>query len=411
MNAQHEFVYDPNINVIPGSPDSTITIASDLLDGIEELFQDDNESVVNNISELPIYFDDGVVVNNEVELFTKSGELRKRKKYLTSVEMRKKIKLDLEKDRQGVLPGCDKENCQKQCYRKITEERRFDVNFQYWNMTWKERRVFILSTCQCVDVKTRKNTELTNFINALKFYITDDQGIKIQVCKPFFLTTLGFKKTNDRVLDILRHYPNGQVEAPDDLRGKKPTKKSLFLYYLTFCHHFVFPRVSSRNHTRYNAFKDSFKEAKEKARRAQITSDLSSADEQPKRSLGSAKKKYLPPPTFSENSDADDSDKTFSPHANHDCNMIQKKVINTNIHDQNDFIEWLTDDLVGNTDSSSVVMPVTPTKNIASTSALTEMKCPDDITSNNPISFSIAIPPVTPTSGNYDDFQNLLKHL
>ncbi|KAL5239059.1 hypothetical protein ACI65C_006469 [Semiaphis heraclei] len=226
MNAQHEFVYDPNINVIPGSPDSTITIASDLLDGIEELFQDDNESVVNNISELPIYFDDGVVVNNEVELFTKSGELRKRKKYLTSVEMRKKIKLDLEKDRHGVLPGCDKENCQKQCYRKITEERRFDVNFQYWNMTWKERRVFILSTCQCVDVKTRKNTELTNRKNALKFYITDDQGIKIQVCKPFFLTTLGFKKTNDRVLDILRHYPNGQVEAPDDLRGKKPTKKN-----------------------------------------------------------------------------------------------------------------------------------------------------------------------------------------
>lgn len=33
-------------------------------------------------------------------------------------------------------------------------------------------------------------------------------------------------------------------------------------------------------------------------------------------------------------------------------------------------IEWITDDLVDNTDSSSVVMPVTPTNNIASTSAL-----------------------------------------
>lgn len=39
MNTQHEVVYDPNINVIPGSPDSTTTIASDLLDGIEELIQ------------------------------------------------------------------------------------------------------------------------------------------------------------------------------------------------------------------------------------------------------------------------------------------------------------------------------------------------------------------------------------
>lgn len=89
---------------------------------------------------------------------------------------------------------------------------------------------------------------------------------------------------------------------------------------------------------------DSLKEAKEKAKRAQLTSDLSSADEQPKRSYGSAKKKYVPPPTFSENSgnsqllltkcwiyyklnilfyilDAD-SDKTFSPRGNHDCNSI-----------------------------------------------------------------------------------------
>lgn len=36
MNASNEFVYDPNINVIPGSPDSTTT---DLLDGIEELIK------------------------------------------------------------------------------------------------------------------------------------------------------------------------------------------------------------------------------------------------------------------------------------------------------------------------------------------------------------------------------------
>jgi len=39
-----------------------------------------------------------------------------------------------------------------------------------------------------------------------------------------FFNHFRVKKTNDRVLDVLlRHYPNGQVEAPDDLRGKKPT--------------------------------------------------------------------------------------------------------------------------------------------------------------------------------------------
>jgi len=50
-----------------------------------------------------------------------------------------------------------------------------------------------------VDVKTRKNTESTNRKNSLKLYITDDRDNKIQVCRPFFLTTLDFKKTNDRV--------------------------------------------------------------------------------------------------------------------------------------------------------------------------------------------------------------------
>lgn len=49
MNAQHEFVYDPNINVIPGSPDSTITIASDLLDGIEKLIQGKIVKLYNKI--------------------------------------------------------------------------------------------------------------------------------------------------------------------------------------------------------------------------------------------------------------------------------------------------------------------------------------------------------------------------
>lgn len=43
--------------------------------------------MLNDISQLLIYFKNGVVVNDEVELFTKSGELKKRKKYLASVKI------------------------------------------------------------------------------------------------------------------------------------------------------------------------------------------------------------------------------------------------------------------------------------------------------------------------------------
>jgi hypothetical protein len=73
---------------------------------------------------------------------------------------------------------------------------------------------------------------LGNRKNSLKLYVNDDRGIKIQVCKPFFLTTLGFKKTNDRVLDTLRHYFNDQLEAFDDFRGIKSTKKYLYKHLI-----------------------------------------------------------------------------------------------------------------------------------------------------------------------------------
>ncbi|KAL5239408.1 hypothetical protein ACI65C_006818 [Semiaphis heraclei] len=91
-------------------------------------------------------------------------------------------------------------------------------------------------------------------------------------------------------------YKNGQCAWP-----KKYIKnKNKYIERRTATNALEFDFYSARKLNTEKAI-DSFKEAKEKARRAQITSDLSSADEQPKRSLGSAKKKYLPPPTFSEN--------------------------------------------------------------------------------------------------------------
>jgi len=37
-----------------------------------------------------------------------------------------------------------------------------------------------------------------------------------------FLTTLGFKKTNDRVLNVLVSTPKGQITPTSDKRGKHP---------------------------------------------------------------------------------------------------------------------------------------------------------------------------------------------
>lgn len=54
----------------------------------------------------------------------------------------------------------------------------------------------------------RKNTGFANRKNTLKSYLK--------------------KKTNDCVLDVLRHSPNGQIETYDDCRGTKTTEKYLY---------------------------------------------------------------------------------------------------------------------------------------------------------------------------------------
>ncbi|KAL5239165.1 hypothetical protein ACI65C_006575 [Semiaphis heraclei] len=79
-------------------------------------------------------------------------------------------------------------------------------------------------------------------------------------------------------------YKNGQCAWP-----KKYIKnKNKYIERRTATNALEFDFYSARKLNTEKAI-DSFKEAKEKARRAQITSDLSSADEQPKRSLGLAK--------------------------------------------------------------------------------------------------------------------------
>lgn len=49
--------------------------------------------------------------------------------------MQKKIKIRLGKKSARGVTGYNKQNCQKQFFEKIKEERRSDVNFQYWNKT------------------------------------------------------------------------------------------------------------------------------------------------------------------------------------------------------------------------------------------------------------------------------------
>ncbi|KAF0690079.1 Uncharacterized protein FWK35_00037667, partial [Aphis craccivora] len=224
MNNENDepFFYDPNLLVVPASPNSTETL-------------DDLDAIID-IAALPMHFDDGFVIenvdpahdntstsnNSENESYTKRGQIRKRKKYNTSPKTRKEKKIELMKYKHTILPGCEHDKCRNKCTQKITENRRIEINKQYWEMNWSERKSYILNTCERFDVKSHKNNENCKRLNSLKLFLYDEFDVRMQVCKPFFLTTLGFKKTNDRVLNVLVSTPKGQITPTSDKRGKHP---------------------------------------------------------------------------------------------------------------------------------------------------------------------------------------------
>lgn len=181
-----------------------------------------------DINSLPVVFEDGfecneneISISEEEEMYTKFGDVRKRKKYAISISSRKQKKIEQQKKNHVVQLGCDRETCRLKCILNIIENRRKDINYQYWEMNWQDRRSFVHSTCESSETNTNSKNEITKRKNVFKFFLTNSDGLRIQVCKPFFLSTLGFKKTNDRVLDVLRCTPKGKIKPYIDGRGRQ----------------------------------------------------------------------------------------------------------------------------------------------------------------------------------------------
>lgn len=59
----------------------------------------------------------------------------------------------------------------------------------------------------------------------VKYHLKDGNAKLQEVCKGFFLTTLGYKTTNDRFVHYtLNNTKKGDIGSPSDQRGKQPSK-------------------------------------------------------------------------------------------------------------------------------------------------------------------------------------------
>ncbi|XP_065677369.1 uncharacterized protein LOC124808549 [Hydra vulgaris] len=150
--------------------------------------------------------------------FTKKGTIRIRRSNSLSVKERKERKMQLYKAKYALKPIVD--CCKKKCISKINEGRRIEINAQYLKLGWKERKTFILNTCDRMPVK-RKSVEDGARKNTWKYFFSNKDSIKQSVCKKFFLTTLGYKPNNDRaVFEVLNKTPTAAIAPLADGRGK-----------------------------------------------------------------------------------------------------------------------------------------------------------------------------------------------
>lgn len=156
---------------------------------------------------------------NNLLLVTKKGKPRKRRTLSTPLAARKKAKKDEKRKEYYVKPPCSV-NCRRQCISHIAENRRIQINDEFWQMSWDEQRQFILNNTQRLNVKRQTNrVDVSARKSTFAYHMKNESGTIFQVCKPFFLTTLGFKPSNDKVVQNTLNMSVNHLTFTRDRRG------------------------------------------------------------------------------------------------------------------------------------------------------------------------------------------------
>jgi len=112
-------------------------------------------------------------------------------------------------------------SCKRKCRESICEERRKDINQQFWELDYGQRRMWIKSQVQVESTKRQKKDSTGDVQrNFSRHYFLSDQEDKAHaVCKIFFLRTLGY--TSDKVITVtLKNCKEGAITPSSDKRGK-----------------------------------------------------------------------------------------------------------------------------------------------------------------------------------------------
>lgn len=127
------------------------------------------------------------------QLVTKKGDVRKRKLFSLSKNEREILKTTIKQTRRCVKKSCLHKNCMS----TISEKRRREINSQFWSLSYSSQCTFVHSTISRVKCEQRRPNSRGLRQNTFSYHLKNETGQLKSVCKIFYLTTLGYGKSND----------------------------------------------------------------------------------------------------------------------------------------------------------------------------------------------------------------------
>jgi len=116
---------------------------------------------------------------------TKSG-VHRRAKSGTSATEQKRMKYEQMREKHGVLPPC---NCKRNCISKFSDEQRYKINAEFWQLNWNERKLFVINSVRHNRVCRRTSASQSQRSVTMHYFLHN--GVEsVVVCKVFYLTTL-----------------------------------------------------------------------------------------------------------------------------------------------------------------------------------------------------------------------------
>lgn len=170
--------------------------------------------------------DNEVIDCPSAEELDKNGNKRNIKKKKSSINRKEKARIKA-RAKHFIREPC-KDTCSKRCKSLISEEQRRAIHEKYWLLSWMQQRSFILNSCSRVSVKRRTTATDSQRNATFIFRLKGNNGKLTDVCKTFYLTTLGYHKKNDKVVfNVLHKSAPGAIIPESDGRGKAPNPKKV----------------------------------------------------------------------------------------------------------------------------------------------------------------------------------------